>query len=176
MRITLGAKVNLQNAVLCSFLIVKLGMFFIQNCNKSVFFKQPQAVVWSEGTNRIREVLLTWSSLPWRVCVLQSAPPPISARGRSDDLSTILSVIADAKEFIHISVMDYLPLSQYTEPVRWPDTLNSHRHTYSRHGHLKAPDYWTLSIKYRLLCSGEKCHTWYLSQFLTLAGWQQQLL
>ncbi|XP_015238879.1 PREDICTED: phospholipase D3-like isoform X1 [Cyprinodon variegatus] len=52
---------------------------------------------------------------------LSSAPPPISARGRSDDLSTILSVIEDAQRFIHISVMDYLPLSQYTEPVRfWP--------------------------------------------------------
>ncbi|XP_034399354.1 5'-3' exonuclease PLD3 isoform X2 [Cyclopterus lumpus] len=52
---------------------------------------------------------------------LSSAPPQISARGRSDDLSTILSVIGDARSFIHISVMDYLPLSQYTEPLRfWP--------------------------------------------------------
>lgn len=52
---------------------------------------------------------------------LSSAPPQISARGRSDDLSTILSVISDAQKFIYISVMDYLPLSQFTEPVRfWP--------------------------------------------------------
>ncbi|KAM4621661.1 inactive phospholipase D5 [Polymixia lowei] len=52
---------------------------------------------------------------------LSSAPPQLSTRGRTDDLSSILSVIADAQKFIHISVMDYLPLSQYTEPLRfWP--------------------------------------------------------
>uniref|UniRef100_A0A3B4ERZ1 Phospholipase D3-like n=1 Tax=Pundamilia nyererei TaxID=303518 RepID=A0A3B4ERZ1_9CICH len=51
----------------------------------------------------------------------QSAPPQISARGRSDDLSTILSVINDAQGFVYISVMDFLPLSQFTEPLRfWP--------------------------------------------------------
>lgn len=53
------------------------------------------------------------------VCFLQSAPPQISARGRTDDLSTILSVIDDAQKFVYISVMDYLPLSEFTEPLRW---------------------------------------------------------
>lgn len=53
-----------------------------------------------------------------RVCLLQSAPPQISARGRSDDLTTILSVIDDAQKFIYISVMDYLPLSEFTKPLR----------------------------------------------------------
>ncbi|KAM4732402.1 5'-3' exonuclease PLD3 isoform 2-T2 [Anableps anableps] len=63
---------------------------------------------------------LNFNGVPAQV-YLSSAPPPISARGRSDDLSAILSVIDDAREFIHISVMDYLPLSQYTQPVRfWP--------------------------------------------------------
>ncbi|KAM6977871.1 5'-3' exonuclease PLD3 [Aplochiton taeniatus] len=52
---------------------------------------------------------------------LSSAPPQISARGRSDDLTTILSVISDAQKFVYISVMDYLPLSQYSQPQRfWP--------------------------------------------------------
>ncbi|XP_077588982.1 5'-3' exonuclease PLD3 [Stigmatopora nigra] len=52
---------------------------------------------------------------------LSSAPPQISARGRSDDLTTILSVIDDAREFVFISVMDYLPLSEFTKPLRfWP--------------------------------------------------------
>ncbi|XP_017162684.1 phospholipase D3 isoform X2 [Poecilia reticulata] len=63
---------------------------------------------------------LNFNGVPAQV-YLSSAPPPISARGRSDDLSTILSVIDDARRFIHISVMDYLPLSQYTEPLQfWP--------------------------------------------------------
>ncbi|XP_061901257.1 5'-3' exonuclease PLD3 isoform X1 [Entelurus aequoreus] len=53
---------------------------------------------------------------------LSSSPPHIAARGRSDDLTTILSVIHDAQKFIFISVMDYLPLSEFTKPLRfWPD-------------------------------------------------------
>lgn len=52
---------------------------------------------------------------------LSSAPPQISARGRSDDLSSIISIISDAQKFVYISVMDYLPLSEFTKPRRfWP--------------------------------------------------------
>ncbi|XP_077434519.1 5'-3' exonuclease PLD3 isoform X2 [Vanacampus margaritifer] len=52
---------------------------------------------------------------------LSSSPPQISARGRSDDLAAILSVIDDAQEFIFISVMDYLPLAEFAKPLRfWP--------------------------------------------------------
>uniref|UniRef100_G3Q4F5 Phospholipase D family, member 7 n=1 Tax=Gasterosteus aculeatus aculeatus TaxID=481459 RepID=G3Q4F5_GASAC len=71
----------------------------------------------SSSQNPLR---LKFNGVPAQV-YLSSAPPQISARGRSDDLSTILSVIDDAHRFVHISVMDYLPLSQYTEPLRfWP--------------------------------------------------------
>ncbi|XP_071362822.1 5'-3' exonuclease PLD3 isoform X2 [Trachinotus anak] len=63
---------------------------------------------------------LKFNGVPAQV-YLSSAPPQISARGRSDDLSTILSVITDAQKFVYISVMDYLPLSEFTEPLRfWP--------------------------------------------------------
>ncbi|XP_024139355.1 5'-3' exonuclease PLD3 isoform X2 [Oryzias melastigma] len=63
---------------------------------------------------------LKLNGVPARV-FLSSAPPQISARGRSDDLTTILSVIHDARKFVYISVMDFLPLSEFTEPVRfWP--------------------------------------------------------
>ncbi|XP_070693272.1 5'-3' exonuclease PLD3 [Pempheris klunzingeri] len=63
---------------------------------------------------------LKFNGVPAQV-YLSSAPPQISARGRSDDLATILSVIDDAHKFIYISVMDYLPLSEFTEPLRfWP--------------------------------------------------------
>uniref|UniRef100_A0A8C4EG89 Phospholipase D family, member 7 n=1 Tax=Dicentrarchus labrax TaxID=13489 RepID=A0A8C4EG89_DICLA len=71
----------------------------------------------SSSQNPLR---LKFNGVPARV-YLSSAPPQLSARGRSDDLSTILSVIDDAQKFIYISVMDYLPLSEYTEPLRfWP--------------------------------------------------------
>ncbi|XP_041845992.1 5'-3' exonuclease PLD3 isoform X2 [Melanotaenia boesemani] len=63
---------------------------------------------------------LKFNGVPAQV-YLSSAPPQISARGRSDDLSTILSVISDAQKFVYISVMDYLPLSEFTKPLRfWP--------------------------------------------------------
>lgn len=63
---------------------------------------------------------LKFNGVPAQV-YLSSAPPQISARGRSDDLTTILSVIKDAQQFVYISVMDYLPLSEFTEPLRfWP--------------------------------------------------------
>ncbi|XP_034738661.1 5'-3' exonuclease PLD3 isoform X3 [Etheostoma cragini] len=71
----------------------------------------------SSSQNPLR---LKFNGVPAQV-YLSSSPPQISARGRSDDLATILSVIDDAQKFIYISVMDYLPLSQYTEPLRfWP--------------------------------------------------------
>ncbi|XP_026081116.1 phospholipase D3-like isoform X2 [Carassius auratus] len=61
-----------------------------------------------------------FNGVPARV-YLSSSPPPLSSHGRSDDLSSILSVIADAEHFIYVSVMDYLPMSQFTEPIRfWP--------------------------------------------------------
>ncbi|XP_013883081.1 phospholipase D3 [Austrofundulus limnaeus] len=63
---------------------------------------------------------LKFNGVPAQV-YLSSSPPQISARGRSDDLSAILSVINDAQKFIYISVMDYLPLSEFTKPLRfWP--------------------------------------------------------
>lgn len=71
----------------------------------------------SSAQNPLR---LKFNGVPAQV-YLSSAPPQISARGRSDDLTTILSVIDDAQKFIHISVMDYLPMSEFTEPIRfWP--------------------------------------------------------
>ncbi|KAG9272514.1 hypothetical protein AMEX_G13514 [Astyanax mexicanus] len=61
-----------------------------------------------------------FNGVPARV-YLSSAPPQLATYGRSDDLSTILSVIADANEFIYVSVMDYIPMSQFTNPPRfWP--------------------------------------------------------
>ncbi|KAG7278910.1 hypothetical protein CRUP_024919 [Coryphaenoides rupestris] len=61
---------------------------------------------------------LRFNGVPAQV-YLSSAPPQITARGRTDDLETILSVIDDAQEFVHISVMDYLPFSEFSTPVQW---------------------------------------------------------
>uniref|UniRef100_UPI00398E97ED 5'-3' exonuclease PLD3-like n=1 Tax=Pristiophorus japonicus TaxID=55135 RepID=UPI00398E97ED len=52
---------------------------------------------------------------------VSSAPPSLCSPGRTTDLEAILSVIDDAREFVFISVMDFLPLCRYCDPVRfWP--------------------------------------------------------
>ncbi|KAJ0002633.1 hypothetical protein NQD34_007782 [Periophthalmus magnuspinnatus] len=63
---------------------------------------------------------LKFNGVPARV-YLSSSPPQLSTRGRTDDLAAILSVIEDAQYFIHVSVMDFLPLAQFSQPPRfWP--------------------------------------------------------
>lgn len=65
-------------------------------------------------------LLLRLNGVPARV-YLSSAPPQLSTRGRTDDLAAILSVIEDAQQFVHVSVMDFLPQSLYSSPPRfWP--------------------------------------------------------
>ncbi|XP_053329151.1 5'-3' exonuclease PLD3 [Spea bombifrons] len=52
---------------------------------------------------------------------LSSSPPPLSAKGRTDDIQALLSVIDDAKKFVYISVMDYTPTQEFAYPKRyWP--------------------------------------------------------
>ncbi|XP_030001398.1 phospholipase D3 isoform X2 [Sphaeramia orbicularis] len=71
-------------------------------------------------SNSQNPLQLKFNGVPAQV-YLSSAPPQVSTRGRSDDLTTILSVIDDAQEFVYISVMDFIPLSEFTTPLRfWP--------------------------------------------------------
>lgn len=45
--------------------------------------------------------------------LLKSSPPPMSPEGRSQDIDAIVNVIENADKFIHISVMDFIPMSLY---------------------------------------------------------------
>ena len=47
-----------------------------------------------------------------------SSPPPLSPEGREDDINAILNVIRGAKRFIHIAVMDFVPMFIYTRPKK----------------------------------------------------------
>ncbi|XP_026473353.1 phospholipase D3-like [Ctenocephalides felis] len=59
---------------------------------------------------------------------ISSSPPPMSTMGRTDDIDSILNVIANAKEFIYIAVMDYFPLTIYTPTQKfWPIIDNALR-------------------------------------------------
>ncbi|XP_068106908.1 5'-3' exonuclease PLD3 [Hyperolius riggenbachi] len=56
---------------------------------------------------------------------LSSAPPPLSAKGRTDDIDAILNIIDDAKKFVYISVMDYTPTEEFSHPRKfWPQIDN----------------------------------------------------
>ncbi|XP_046741298.1 5'-3' exonuclease PLD3-like isoform X2 [Diprion similis] len=60
---------------------------------------------------------------------IASSPPPMSPRGRTNDLDAILHCIDKAEKFIYISVMDFFPLTLYTPKMKyWPiidDALRS---------------------------------------------------
>ncbi|KAL3175534.1 hypothetical protein MRX96_040273 [Rhipicephalus microplus] len=53
-----------------------------------------------------------------------SSPPPFCPDGRTTDIDSILDVIASAEKFIHIAVMDYLPVTLYQKPTKMgPDAF-----------------------------------------------------
>ncbi|KAI2653867.1 5'-3' exonuclease PLD3 [Labeo rohita] len=49
---------------------------------------------------------------------LSSSPPSLCAEGRTPDLQSVLSVIADAQQFVYIAVMNYLPTMEYSSHKR----------------------------------------------------------
>lgn len=52
---------------------------------------------------------------------ISSSPPPFSPDGRTQDIDAILDVIGKSKKFVHIAVMDYLPVTLYTKGKKfWP--------------------------------------------------------
>ncbi|XP_040262193.1 5'-3' exonuclease PLD3 [Bufo bufo] len=66
---------------------------------------------------------------------LSSSPPPLSAKGRTDDIDSILSIIDDAKKFVYISVMDYTPTEEFSKPRRYWPAIDNHlrKAVYERH-------------------------------------------
>ncbi|XP_063793744.1 5'-3' exonuclease PLD3 [Pseudophryne corroboree] len=84
--------------------------------------------------NKETPMEVTLNNTPSHV-YLSSSPPPLSAKGRTDDIESILSVIDDAKKFIYISVMDYTPTEEFIVPKRyWPEIDNRLRKAiYERH-------------------------------------------
>ncbi|XP_034101674.2 5'-3' exonuclease PLD3-like [Drosophila albomicans] len=57
-----------------------------------------------------------------------SSPPPLSATGRTHDLTAILNSINSALQFVHISVMDYFPLIIFGPKLQyWAEIDNALR-------------------------------------------------
>ncbi|XP_046905424.1 5'-3' exonuclease PLD3 isoform X2 [Hypomesus transpacificus] len=96
------------------------GIYWSIGAQKHGFLPPYWPARYSALSSAEQPLTLKLNGVPAQV-YLSSAPPQISARGRADDLSAILSVIADAQKFVYISVMDFLPLSEFTKPIRfWP--------------------------------------------------------
>lgn len=49
----------------------------------------------------------------------QSAPPPLCPSGRTPDLKALLNVVDNARSFIYIAVMNYLPTMEFSHPRRY---------------------------------------------------------
>ncbi|EFO27645.2 hypothetical protein LOAG_00845 [Loa loa] len=63
---------------------------------------------------------------------ISSSPPQFSAKGREDDSDAIVAVMDNAREFVHISVMDYMPATIYrtfNNNIYWPKLDNAIRAT-----------------------------------------------
>jgi len=62
---------------------------------------------------------LTLPSLP--EVFLSSSPAPFCPSGREVDITAIIKAIDSAEEFVEIAVMDYIPATLYTHPMKfWP--------------------------------------------------------
>ncbi|VDK78049.1 unnamed protein product [Litomosoides sigmodontis] len=62
---------------------------------------------------------------------ISSSPRQFNAKGREEDSDAIVAVMDDADEFVHISVMDYIPATVYrtSNNVYWPKLDNAIRAT-----------------------------------------------
>ncbi|VDM50343.1 unnamed protein product [Toxocara canis] len=69
---------------------------------------------------------------------LTSAPPEFCPAGREHEIDAILRVIRTARQFIHISVMDYIPALLYSENNHyWPVIDDELRAAAYNHIHVK---------------------------------------
>lgn len=56
---------------------------------------------------------------------LASSPPYFSPTGRTNDLQAILNIINNAKKFVHVSVMNFIPMNFYSWPKRFWAVLDN---------------------------------------------------
>ncbi|XDV29705.1 hypothetical protein PO909_032755 [Leuciscus waleckii] len=107
----------------CSCLAEDLGKIFeaywYLNQTKTVPAHWPSK--YSTQYNKDTPMQLTLNGTDASV-YLSSSPPSLCAEGRTSDLQSVLSVIADAQQFVYIAVMNYLPTMEFSSHKRyWTD-------------------------------------------------------
>ncbi|KAL3985812.1 PLD-like domain family protein [Acanthocheilonema viteae] len=78
---------------------------------------------------------------------ISSSPRQFNAKGREEDSDAIVAVMDDAQEFVHISVMDYMPATIYgTSNIYWPKLDDAIRATVYRGVNVRLlVSYWKYS-------------------------------
>lgn len=91
----------------------------------------PQAVLpktwprnFSSHINRFRPLRDLFDGVP-TTAYFSASPPSLCPHGRTRDLDAVLEAMADAREFIYVSVMEYFPTTRFTHPARYWPVLDS---------------------------------------------------
>ncbi|XP_067875252.1 5'-3' exonuclease PLD3 [Heterodontus francisci] len=91
----------------------------IGGANSSI--PSPWPSNYSTSYNEKTPMELNLNNTPAKV-YFSSSPPSLCPEGRTDDLTSILSIIDDAKMFVYVAVMNYIPITVFSYPKRyWPD-------------------------------------------------------
>ncbi|XP_077398057.1 5'-3' exonuclease PLD3 isoform X1 [Festucalex cinctus] len=107
----------------CSCLASDLGKIFEAYwfLGESKSIPSPWPSSFSTLYNKETPLQLTLNNTPSRV-YLTSSPLSLCAAGRTSDLESILNVMEDARSFIYIAVMNYMPTMEFSHPRRyWAD-------------------------------------------------------
>lgn len=106
----------------CSCLVNDIGKIF------DVYWMLglPNAVVPSQWPDNVTTTFNKATPLPMSInssnisIYASSSPPKFCPNGRTSDISAVLDVISKARKFIFIAVMDYFPLTIYSQhPKYW---------------------------------------------------------
>ncbi|XP_029972574.1 LOW QUALITY PROTEIN: phospholipase D4 [Salarias fasciatus] len=79
---------------------------------------QPWPAQYDTDVNKQRPLLVTEGNISSSLYI-SASPPSFCPPSRTLDLEAILSSISEAQHFIHVAVMDYLPISVFTKPQRY---------------------------------------------------------
>ncbi|XP_050010792.1 5'-3' exonuclease PLD4 isoform X1 [Alexandromys fortis] len=78
----------------------------------------------SSHINRFHPLRGLFDGVP-ATAYFSASPPSLCPHGRTQDLDAVLEVMADAREFIYVSVMEYFPTTRFTHPARYWPVLDS---------------------------------------------------
>ncbi|KAM5239863.1 5'-3' exonuclease PLD4 isoform 1-T1 [Hipposideros larvatus] len=81
----------------------------------------------SSHINRFQPLKARFAGVP-TTAYFSASPPVLCPRGRTRDLGALLAVMAEARRFIYVSVMEYFPTTRFSRPARyWPVLDNALR-------------------------------------------------